>query len=81
MIKTIYEVCVEDVISEAKANTISFSGFVKHAPKMLRDSMMLSYQRAVDETLKAMDAARVKDPVKHNKEKQVVLLDQNGHAT
>lgn len=65
-----------------KANTIAYTHFVKHAPQMLRQSMMLAYQTAVDETLKAMDAARTIDPVKHDQAPpKVVLLDANGNAT
>lgn len=81
MINTVHQVSVEEVLSIVKANTIAYSHFVKHAPQMLRQSMMLAYQTAVDETLKAMDAARTIDPFKHDQAPKVVLLDANGNAT
>lgn len=78
--KTQHLVSVDDVLAQAKVNVQRYSGFVRHAPRMLRDSMMLAYQTATDDMLKALDAARVLDPVKHESSPSVVLLDQNGNA-
>lgn len=75
-----HEIEVEQVIERAKTLIESYAGFVKHAPKMLRQSMMLAYQTAVDDMLKALDASRANNAVKHTDDKRVVLLDQNGHA-
>lgn len=79
--KTVHSVCVDAVMSAVKHNTVAYTQFVQHAPTILRQSMMLAYQTAVDETLKAMDQARTIDPVKHDQAPKVVLLDANGNAT
>ncbi len=81
MSETVHKISVEKIIARAKKNIENYSIFVKHTPKMLRQSMMLAYQTATDDMLKALDAARVADPIEHAVQKPVVLLDQNGHAT
>lgn len=81
MMKTVHPVCVDDLLIETRRNVERYTQFVKHAPKMLRQSMMLAYQTAVDDTLKAMDASRSINPVQHDAKPPVVLLDQNGLAT
>ncbi len=73
-------VFIDGMINTSKRLVLNYSVFVKHAPKMLRDSMMLAYQTAVDDMFKAMDANRV-EPVIHEEKPKVTLLDQNGHAT
>ena len=75
-----HEVSVEGMLSTSKRLIENYTLFVKHAPKMLRQSMMLAYQTAVDDMLKAMDHNRVKAPVNHEEKSKVVLLDENGHA-
>lgn len=74
---------IDGVIEDAKKLILSYKQFVSHTPKMLRDSMMMSYQAAIDDFLKVLDANRSDAPVIHKdvKEKKIVLLDQNGHAT
>ena len=81
MIKQKQEVYVDDLLAKVRKNTENYTIFVKHAPKMLRQSMMLAYQTAIDQTLRAMYACRVKAPVIHKEEEPVILLDQNGNAT
>ena len=81
MIKASHDVDVDMLLTKVRKNTENYTHFVKHAPKMLRQSMMLAYQTAVDQTLKAMDASRTKKPVIHEDKPPVVLLDQNGNAT
>lgn len=80
MAESIHEVSVDKVLVSARRLTENYTLFVKHAPKLLRQSMMLAYQTAVDDMLKAMDSARVVAPVKHQDQKSVTLLDENGHA-
>jgi hypothetical protein len=79
--ESIHRISVEEMLSASKSLVIAYTHFVAHAPKLLRQSMMLAYQTAVDDMLKAMDQARVDDPVIHSNDKKVVLLDSNGHAT
>lgn len=79
MAETSLEISVDKIVARAKRHVENYSNFVKHAPKLLRQSMMLAYQTAVDDMLKSMDACRTKDPVFHKEEKPVALLDQNGH--
>lgn len=64
-----------------KRNVERYAAFIKHAPKILRESMMLAYQTSVDDCMKAMDTSRVKDPIQHDDSPKVVLLDEHGHAT
>lgn len=79
--ETSLEISVDKIVARARKNVESYTHFVRHAPKLLRQSMMLAYQTATDDMLKAMDACRTKDPVFHKDEKAVVLLDQNGNAS
>ncbi len=79
--ESIHRISVEDMLAASRALVSGYTHFVKHVPAMLRNSMILAYQTAVDDMLKAMDASRVDDPVEHKDEKKVILLDSNGHAT
>lgn len=72
---------IDGTIKMSKQLVLAYSMFVKHAPKILRESMMLAYQTAVDDMFKAMDANRIVGPIKHEQKPQVVLLDEHGHAT
>lgn len=81
MAETTLEISVDKIVAKARRHVENYTLFVKHAPKLLRQSMMLAYQTAVDDMLKSMDACRTKDPVFHKDEKAVVLLDQNGNAS
>lgn len=81
MSETIHKVSVDQVLSVSRRLVSNYSLFVKHAPKMLRQSMMLAYQTAVDDMLKAMDSAKVEDPIAYKDTNKVVLVDQNGNAT
>ncbi len=74
------EISIDGMLGSSKRLVANYSNFVKHAPKLLRDSMMLAYQTAVDDMLKAMDHNKIKDPVKAYEQPPVVLLDENGHA-
>ena len=80
MSTNIHRVSVDRMLLISTRLVENYSLFVKHAPKLLRDSMMLAYQTAVDDMLKAMDSCRVDDPVKHEPEKPAHLLDSSGHA-
>lgn len=75
-----HEIDVEQMLERARTLVQGYTGFVKHTPKVVRQSMMLAYQTAVDDMLKAMDASRAKDPVRHD-DRKVTLLDENGNAT
>ena len=79
MSETTHQVSVEGMLNSSKRLVENYALFVKHAPTLLRQSMMLAYQTAVDDMLKAMDHNRI-DPVKHEDKPKMVLLDQNGHA-
>ncbi len=79
--ENIHAVSVGEVVEKSKILIKSYQGFVKHAPKLLRDSMMLAYTTAVDDMLKVMDSSRVVTPVKHEERTNIVLLDENGHPT
>lgn len=79
--ESIHEISVERVLEASTRLVRNYSLFVKHAPKLLRESMMLAYQTAVDDMLKAMDRARVGDAIIHPEKPAVVLLDENGHAS
>jgi len=59
----------------------NYSLFVRQAPKLLRDSMMLAYTTSVDDMLKAMDHNRIKNPVIQEIKPLITILDQNGNAT
>lgn len=78
MSETIHEISVDKVVASAKQNVERYSVFVKHAPKLLRQSMMLAYQTAVDDMLKAMDNSRTKGALTHDS-KPAIILDENGH--
>lgn len=80
MSENIHQVSVNLVIEKAQILVKNYNGFVAHAPKMLRQSMMLAYTTAVDDMLKVLDSARI-DPVTHEERSPIVLLDENGHAT
>ncbi len=73
------EIYVEGMIESSKHLVLNYSQFVQHAPKLLRQSMMLAYQTAVDDMMKAMDKNLVNNPIIHD-QKKVVLLDDKGHA-
>lgn len=75
------EIYVEGMLESAKLLVANYSKFVGHAPKILRQSMMLAYTTAVDDMLKAMDHNKLKDPIKQEITPPVFLLDQNGNAS
>lgn len=75
------EIYVEGMIGSAKRLVENYQKFVQHAPKLLRQSMMLAYTTAVDDMLKAMDHNKLKDPIKQEITPPIVLLDQNGNAS
>ncbi len=77
----VHSISVKLVNEKAKILVTSYQGFVRHAPKMLRDSMMLAYTTAVDDMLRAMDASKITAPIEPEKKPHIVLLDQNGNAT
>ena len=78
--KNTHEISVEGMLGTATRLVENYSKFVKHAPKLLRDSMMLAYQTAVDDMLKAMDHNRIDKPIKMEEPKPVHLVDSSGHA-
>jgi hypothetical protein len=77
---TIHSVSVDGMTKSAVRLVENYQIFVKHAPALLRNSMMLAYQTAVDDMMKAMDHNKVVNPIEHKTEKPIVLLDQNGFA-
>ena len=77
--KNTHEISVDGMLGTSKRLVENYSRFVKHAPKLLRDSMMLAYQTAVDDMLKAMDHNRIDSPVVHKSEEPSVLVDSAGH--
>lgn len=81
MSENIHKVSVDQVLKTSRRLVENYSLFVKHAPKLLRQSMMLAYQTAVDDMLKNMDSARIDNPKSAADPvvKPAVLLDQNGH--
>lgn len=81
MSKTIHEVDVDGMIGSSKRLVENYSKFVRHTPAMLRNSLMMAYQTAVDDMLKAMDHNRINGAVKQDITPPVVLLDQNGNAS
>lgn len=74
------QVDVQKVVEHAKELVKNYPKFLDHCPKMLRNSMQLAYQNAVDHMLQALDASKVEDPIPMKNEKPVVLLDENGFA-
>lgn len=76
---TVHAVSVDGVIASSKRLVENYTQFVKHAPSLLRSSMMLAYQTAVDDMLKAMDHNKVNDPITHTEESPAIILDKNGH--
>jgi hypothetical protein len=78
---TVHSVSVDGMTKSAVRLVSNYQLFVKHAPSLLRNSMMLAYQTAVDDMLKAMDHNKITNPVEQKIEKPIVLLDENGHAT
>jgi hypothetical protein len=79
--ETVHAISVDGMLKTSKRLVENYTLFVRHAPKLLRDSMMLAYQTAVDDMLKAMDHNRTEDPVKHADTTQPVhLVDSSGHA-
>ncbi len=75
-----HEISVDGMLGTSRRLVENYSRFVKHAPKLLRDSMMLAYQTAVDDMLKAMDHNRIDKPIEHKVEAPTVLVDSSGHA-
>ncbi len=73
-------VSVDGMHKTAEILLRNYAGFIKHAPKMLRDSMMLAYQTGIEDMFKAMDKNRMVDRVLHEEKPPVILLDQNGFA-
>ncbi len=78
--KNVAEVDIDVAIENAKILVKRYSKFVEHAPALLRNSMMLAYQTAVDEMLQNMDASRTMNPTKLEFKTKPVLLDENGNA-
>ena len=76
-----HEIDVKGMQESYKRLIENYSKFIKHAPTILRNSMMLAYQTAVEDMLKAMDHNRVKNPIKQEITNPVVLLDENGNAS
>ncbi len=71
---------VEAINKVAKRLVENFHSFTKHSPKMLRDSMMMSYCKAIDDLFQAMDSCKIENPIKLKEESPVHLLDSSGHA-
>jgi hypothetical protein len=71
---------VDEINKVAKRLVERFYQFTKHSPKVLRDSMMMSYCKAIDEMMQAMDSCKLDDPVPMTIEKPVHLVDSDGHA-
>ena len=51
---------LKKVVNVNKADYVRFLAQTKHAPTMVRNSMMLSYERAIENVTKALDLAKVK---------------------
>jgi hypothetical protein len=49
------------VVQGNKANYLKFLARTKHAPVMVRNSMMLAYEEALADVNKLLDAAKVKN--------------------
>ncbi len=71
---------VDELNRMAKRLVEAFHQFTKHSPKILRDSMMMSYCKAIDDLMQAMDHSKVENPVEMTVEKPIVLVDSSGHA-
>mgnify|MGYP001608181051 CR=1 FL=1 len=71
---------VDELNKMAKRLVEAFHQFTKHSPKLLRDSMMMSYCKAIDDLMQAMDHCKLENPVPMTIEKPIVLVDSSGHA-
>lgn len=74
------EINIEGMHDSAKRLVENFKGFTKHTPKLLRDSMMLAYCKAIDEMFMAMDHNKTVSPVVMDLKAKPVLLDDKGYA-
>lgn len=74
------EIDIEGMQASAKRLVENFISFSKHTPKVLRDSMVMSYCKAIDEMFMAMDHNKIKDPVKMEMASKPILLDDKGYA-
>lgn len=80
MAETVHKVSVDQMLAKTKRYVENYALFLRHTPKMLRESMMLAYQTAVDDMLKALDASRVEDPVAHKEDPKFCIVDKDGNA-
>lgn len=80
MSTNVQSVNVDDLQKTAKRLVETFHQFTKHSPKLLRDSMMMSYCKAIDDMMMALDHNKVDNPVEMTIEKPIVLVDSSGHA-
>jgi soluble cytochrome b562 len=71
---------VDELNKMAKRLVEAFHQFTKHSPKLLRDSMMMSYCKAIDDLMQAMDHCKLEKPIEMTIEKPIVLVDSSGHA-
>ena len=78
--ENIQSVKVDDLHAMAKRLAEKFHQFTKHSPKLVRDSMMMAYCKAIDEMFMAMDHCKTENAIEMTIEKPVHLVDSSGHA-
>lgn len=75
------EISINEVLTGSQLLVERYLQFVKHTPKMVRDSMTLAYTTAIDDMLKLLDKSKTVNPIVHEERSKVTLLDEHGHAT